>query len=104
MMFPDGPHQMQLDSLFDPKTDWKNFIINTVITYVNTHMHVEGDCHNPAAFPILMRERFLITPEGIALYPEDFTESSRQLVVTIPWIEADAYLRTDIRTRLIPAQ
>jgi hypothetical protein len=100
MLFPDGPHQMTLDSLFNPSSDWKNFVINTVISYVNTHMGIEGDCHNPAGLPSLLNEQFLISEKGLLLYPPDFKENSAQLVLTIPWKELDPYLRNDIRNQL----
>ncbi len=100
MLFPDGAHQMELDSLFNPASDWRNFIINTLITYVNTHMGIDGDCHNPAGIPTMLKQNFLITPEGLLLYPPDFTENGKQLVLTVPWKDIDGYLRNDIRTRL----
>ncbi|HTF06347.1 MAG TPA: hypothetical protein VK826_20085, partial [Bacteroidia bacterium] len=100
MLFPDGPHELMIDSLFVPASDWRNFIVNTVITYVNSHTGVEGDCHNPAAFPIMLKQSFLISAEGLKLYPPGFTEDSDQLVITVPWNELDSYLRKDIRTKL----
>jgi hypothetical protein len=42
MMFKDGLHQMTLDSLFNPASDWRNFIINTLISYVNSHQGIES--------------------------------------------------------------
>ncbi len=100
MLFKDGPRNMTLDSLFNPQTDWKNFVINTVITYVNTHLYVHGDCHNPAGFPILLRERFVLTNAGIVLYPEDFTENNNEMTILIPWVDAMPYLRTDVKTKI----
>lgn len=100
MLFSDGPRNVTLDSLFRPDTDWKNFIINTVLTYVNDHLYVRGDCHNPAGFPVMLNNRFLLTENGIALYPEDFTERSAELIITIPWNSAMPYLRQDIKPKL----
>lgn len=100
MLFNDGPHQMTLDSLFDPASDWRNFIINTLITYVNTHNNINGDCHNPAGIPLMLSRCFEVTPSGLLLYPDGFTEHQRQLVLHVPWQELDPYLRTDIRSRL----
>ncbi|HTF06348.1 MAG TPA: WG repeat-containing protein [Bacteroidia bacterium] len=99
-LYPDGPRSMTLDSLFDPASDWRNFIINQVITYVNTHLYVEGDCHNPAAFPSMLNNRFLVTPEGLQLFPKDFRESLHELVITVPWKDVDPYLRQDMRSKL----
>ncbi len=99
-LFDDGPRNMTLDSLFDPASDWRNFIINSVITYINSHLYVEGDCHNPAALPSMLNDRFMLTENGIELYPDEFEESGKQLVVTIPWEAATPYLRTDVKSKL----
>lgn len=100
MLFKDGPRSLLLDSLFNPASDWKNFIINTLITYVNSHQYIEGDCHNPAGIPQMLKHDFEITPNGLALYPKGFEEKGNQLVLHIPWNELDPYLRKDIRSRL----
>lgn len=102
MLFENGPRNLTLDSLFRPGSDWKNFVINTVISYVNTHLYVEGDCHNPAAFPQMLNQRFLWSEEGIRLYPKDFKENYNELSITIPWADAMPYLRDDLKTK-IPA-
>ena len=100
MMFNDGPHQMTLDSLFNPASDWKNFIINSLLSYVNSHQGIEGDCHNPAGIPKMLNELFEVTPNGLLLYPDGFTEHSVQLALLIPWKDAEPYLRNDIKSRL----
>lgn len=100
MMFKDGPHQMTLDSLFNPTSDWRNFIINTLISYVNNHTGIEGDCHNPAGIPLMLNEYFELTPAGLLLYPKGFEENNNQLVLTVPWKDVDPYLRKDIKSRL----
>jgi len=100
MLFPDGPHQMTLDSLFTPTSDWRNLIINTLINYVNTHLGIRGDCHNPAGIPSLLNEQFQFSAEGLLLYPPGFEENGEQLVLTVPWNEVDPYLRNDIKSRL----
>lgn len=100
MLFPDGPHQMTFDSLFDPATDWRNFIINTVLNYVNTHKNIRGDCHNPAMIPNSLRYCFQVTPEGLILYPPGFAEDNHSLKMFLAWDVIDPYLRTDIKSRL----
>lgn len=100
VLFPDGPHQMTLDSLFNPASDWRNFIINTLINYVNTHMGIEGDCHNPAGIPSMLSQQFMFSEDGLLLYPKDFEENDSQLVLTIPWAEVDPYLRMDVKMKL----
>lgn len=100
MMFPDGPHQLTIDSLFNPANDWRNFIINSLLTYVNTHNEIEGDCHNPASIPLSLSQRFEIKPEGLLLYPPGFKENNKQLVLRISWTELNPYLRNDIKHRL----
>lgn len=100
MLFEDGPRTLLLDSLFNPASDWRNFIINTLITYVNSHQYIEGDCHNPAGIPEMLKHDFEITPNGLTLYPDGFKEKRNQLVLHIPWNELYPYLRNDIRSRL----
>lgn len=104
MLFSDGPHQMTLDSLFNPASDWRNFIINTLISYVNNHQNITGDCHNPAGIPAMLNETFELTPAGLYLYPHGFEEDGEQLILLVPWKDLDAYLRNDLRSRLPIAQ
>lgn len=100
MMFDDGPRQLTIDSLFNPASDWRNFLINTVISYVNNHNNIDGDCHNPAGIPKMLSQTFLVSADGLRLYPEGFQENWSQLVITIPWKDVDPYLRDDMRRKL----
>lgn len=100
MMFNDGPHQMTLDSFFNPASDWRNFIINTLISYVNNHQYITGDCHNPAGIPSMLNETFELSSDGIVLYPAGFEERGVPLVLPVPWKDLDPYLRNDLRSRL----
>lgn len=86
-----------LQWLFNPDLDWRNYLINAVITYVNTHLNVEGDCHNPAGLPMLLNENFLISEKGIELYPEGFYENDEQLMIVLPWQECSPYLTPGMR-------
>lgn len=93
-----------LQWLFDPRSDWRNYLINSVITYVNTHLNVTGDCHNPAGLPMLLNEDFLIGQNGIELYPEGFYENNYQLMIILPWKECSPYLLTSMKKALpVPA-
>jgi hypothetical protein len=100
LLYRNGPRNITLDSLFRPDSEWKNFVINTVIGYVNSHLYVRGDCHNPAGFPRMLNQRFQLSPEGIHLYPQDFTEKFRELVITIPWAAAMPYVQEDVKPKL----
>lgn len=94
----NGPQVLTMDSLFNPYMDWRNFVINTVLNYVNTHLYVRGDCHNPAGIPSMLNQRFMISSEGIELYPAEFYENGKQLMILIPWKDADPYLQHDIKS------
>lgn len=100
VLFPDGPRNMLLDSLVDQRTDWRNFIINTVLDYVNTHTNIEGDCHNPTGLPLILRQSFLLTEEGLMLYPPGFKENNGQLHILIPWKDAGPFMRDDIKSKV----
>lgn len=100
MLFPAGPRSMTFDSLFDPATDWRNYVINAVLSYVNTHENIKGDCHNPAGIPPSLQSQFMITANGIEVYPPEFEENDRQLKIFLPWKEAAPYLRNDVKSKL----
>ena len=89
-----------MDSLFKPEMDWRNFIINYVLNYVNNNPDVEGDCHNPAMIPTMMRSSFFISPEGLIIFPDGFRENWSPLQLTLTWKELDPYLRADLKSRL----
>jgi hypothetical protein len=95
--FADGPHPMFLDSLLTG--DWKNFVTNEVMNYVSTHLNITGDCHNPAAIPGFLNTQFLLTQNGILLYPP-FREHYQQLVLLISWEKLKPYLRKDVASKL----
>lgn len=103
-LFADGPHNMLLDSLFNPSSDWRNFVVNAVLNYVGTHTGIQGDCHNPALLPALMRDAWTVDADGLTLYPPGFSEYGAQLQVRIPWSDADAYLREDVKSKIVVTQ
>ncbi len=100
MLFNNGPHAMLLDSLFIGGTQWKPFIVNEVETYLNSHLHIEGDCANPAMFPVVLKNRFLITKDGLELLPDHYYEKGEQLVILIPWEKLKPYLRKDVAQKI----
>jgi hypothetical protein len=100
MLFPDGPRNMTFDSLFNPATDWRNYIINAVLSYVNSHDEIEGDCHNPAGIPMSLQTQFMFGKDGIIIYPPEFEEENQQLTITLPWKDVASYLRTDVKSKL----
>lgn len=100
LLFPDGPRSMTLDSLFTPESDWRNFVINTVLNYLNTHKNVHGDCHNPIGLPFLMQQTWQVSDEGIVLYPPGFREENEQLQLLLPWNTLLPYLRKDVASKL----
>jgi hypothetical protein len=99
MLFKDGPHPIFLDSLFIG-TEWKNLIIDSVVTYLNTHLYIKGDCHNNASFPILLNENFLLSQNGLLLFPPGYMQGPKQLMITIPWQYLKPYMRKDILQKL----
>jgi hypothetical protein len=97
-LYSDGPHPVFLDSLLTG--DWKNFITNEVMSYVNSNLNVRGDCHNPAAIPMLLNNRFILTQKGMFLYPPGFSENNYQLIIFIPWEKLKPYLRKDAASKI----
>jgi len=100
ILFSDGPHNMTIDSLFDPRSEWKNFLVNTVLDYVNTHKDVEGDCHNPAGIPTMLKQEWVITQNGITIYPPGFRIYNAQVAIPLSRNELDPYLRADVKKKM----
>src|SRR6185503_4785490 len=69
MLFKDGPHGMLLDSMFMKDTQWKSFITKTVMNYLDTNLYITGSCSNPNMIPIVLKDHFCITENGILLFP-----------------------------------
>ncbi|CAN5353173.1 hypothetical protein BH09BAC5_BH09BAC5_26440 [soil metagenome] len=99
MLFNDGIHPILLDSLFYG-TDWKAMITSETSLYFETHPNIIGNCHNPNMLPFVMKNRFIITPTGIELYPPGFKEDNHQLFVPITWKKLKPYMRKEIITKL----
>jgi hypothetical protein len=99
MLFNDGPHAMLLDSLFTG-TEWKNFISTETNLYFESHPNIEGNCHNPFMLPVVMKDRFVLTKDGIELYPPNYKENDHQLFVPISWEKLKPYLREDVAQKL----
>lgn len=99
MLFPDGPHPMLLDSLFDG-TGWKEIIISEVLDYLNNTPNVDGYCSNPYMFPSLLRDRFLISQKGLLLFPSGYTIYMQQVKIIIPWEKLKPYLRADVASKI----
>jgi hypothetical protein len=99
MLFKDGIHPMLLDSLFTG-SEWKNFITEQTTIYFESHPGIEGNCHNPYMLPMVMKDRFIITPNGIELYPPNYKEKGNQLFVPISWQQLKPYLRKDIASKI----
>lgn len=99
LLFPDGPRAMLLDSLFTG-TEWRAFITNEVLGYLDTHVNVSGNCSNPYMLPFVMRNRFLLTPEGLLLFPPGYSENDLQLSILLRWETLTPYLRTDVKSKL----
>ncbi len=100
ILFDDGPHAMLLDSLFTGIA-WKEIITTETSLYFESHPNIEGNCHNPYMLPFVMKDRFIITPEGIQLYPPNYKENGKQLSVPISWEKLKPYLRKDIAKSLV---
>lgn len=99
MLFNDGPHAMLLDSLFQGN-EWKEFISNETNLYFESHPNIEGNCHNPYMLPVVMRDRFILTKNGIELYPPHYKENDHQLFVPISWEKLKPFLREDVAQKL----
>jgi hypothetical protein len=99
MLFSDGPHTMLLDSLFTG-LEWKTFISTETNLYFESHPNIEGNCHNPYMLPMVMKDRFVLTPKGIELYPPNYKENGTQLHVPISWEKLKPYLRKDVAEKL----
>lgn len=99
-LYPEGPRNMTLDSIFNPNSDWRNLVINAVLDYVNTHSGIEGDCHNPAALPLLLNNSWLINNEKLVLYPPGFSEDNHSLEVSIDFKTYSPYLRGDVKSKI----
>ncbi|MBI3510832.1 MAG: WG repeat-containing protein [Bacteroidetes bacterium] len=99
MLFSDGPHPLLLDSLFTG-TEWKNFIIQTVMDYLQNNLDVKGECTNPYMFPKILQSSFLICEKGIELYPPGFTHNQEALMIFIPWEKIAPYMRADVKRKL----
>lgn len=98
-LFSDGPHPVILDSLFQ-RTEWKNMIMQEVLTYINETKDVRGQCSNPFMFPVLLKNRFLIAKEGLKLYPPGYTIYERPVEILIPWEKLKPYLRADVASKI----
>ncbi|HEU4717503.1 MAG TPA: hypothetical protein VFU15_06710, partial [Bacteroidia bacterium] len=99
MLFNDGPHAMLLDSLFTGN-DWKTIITNEILACLDSAKGVEGNCSNPFLFSVMCRERFLVTPEHLALFPPSYMKNGTQLEVDIPWSKLSPYLRKDVASKI----
>lgn len=99
MLFNDGPHNMLLDSLFTGE-EWKSIIATETSLYFESHPNIQGNCHNPYMLPVMMKDRFVITPAGIVLYPPNYKEDDHQLFVLIGWEKLKPYLRKDVAKKL----
>ncbi|MEO5641932.1 MAG: WG repeat-containing protein [Bacteroidia bacterium] len=99
MLFSDGPHNMLLDSLFAGE-EWKSVISTETSLYFESHPNIKGSCHNPYMLPVVMKDRFVITPTGIVLYPPNYKENDHQLSVPIAWEKLKPYLRKDVAEKI----
>lgn len=99
VLFSDGPHPVLIDSLFTG-TEWRSFLINEVMNYLNTHNEITGNCSNPAAIPFLLKTNFNITKEGLALYMPGYQEGYKKLEIVIPWEKLKPYLRPEMASKI----
>jgi hypothetical protein len=99
MLFKDGPHEMLLDSLFIG-TEWKKMITTEVMNYLDTNLYITGNCSNPYMLPLVMKNRFSISEEGILIYPPGYKEKSNQLAILLTWQKLKPYLRKDVASKI----
>jgi WG containing repeat len=99
MLYPDGPHSMLLDSLFTG-TAWKNWIITEVMDFLKAHPGVQGNCSNPAYFPIMLQNHFLIVGDKLLLYPPGYRYNYIPLAIEIPLERAKPYLKEEVKGKL----
>jgi hypothetical protein len=99
MLFSDGIHSMLLDSLFTGN-EWEKFIADETTLYFESHPNIKGNCHNPMMLPMIMKDRFMLTANGIELYPPNYKENNQQLSVPVSWEKLKPYLRKDVARKL----
>jgi hypothetical protein len=99
VLYPDGPHPFELDSLFEG-TAWKKMISDEVTLYFESNPGIKGNCHNPNMLPLVLKDRFILTKNGIELFPPGFSENEAQLFVPVSWKKLKPYMRKDVIRKL----
>jgi hypothetical protein len=103
LLFPNGPRNMTLDSLFIGE-EWKKVVENATMNYLNNHPGINADCNNPSMYPKIFNEMFLISSSGITFYPrwhyETDARTKERITFTIPWEDLKPYLRKDVARKI----
>jgi WG containing repeat len=93
------PKIIRLDSLFSGN-EWKAFLIEEIMRYLNETPGVQGACSNPYMFPIILKDRFMISAEGLRLFPPNHGFKNIPLEIFIPWEKLEPYLREEVKRKL----